>query len=65
MEPRTMLRRVFAYQHMALVFRLLTCDRLYICLASQWLIFSSSLPWCLGNENSFGVIASLCYKNIL
>jgi len=28
MEPRTMLRWVFVYQHMALVFHLLICDRL-------------------------------------
>ena len=50
MESRAMLGWVFVYQHMALVFYLLTCDRLYICLTPQWLIFSSSKPWCLGND---------------
>jgi len=46
MEPSTLLRWVFVYQHMALVFRLLACDCLYISLSPQWLLFSSSYPWC-------------------
>jgi hypothetical protein len=47
-----------------------TCDRLQIYLAPLWLIFSVHYPWvrgivCMRLDNSFGVIISVCYKNIL